>query len=419
MLLSSKNNTHFIINFRFLAIIAQLVIVFIASNLWHYQLNEFALYLVIALETIFTTLSFLYFRKYGEAGQFGLFVQILSDVVVLTLLLNFSGGATNAFVSLLLIPIAVSAVCLTISLQFLVLLSAIVGYSILLWLMPEHAMHHIDMKEHFIGMWLNFLVSALVVFFVVARMALSINKREKAIARAREEQLKQERLLTLGVASAQVTHQLATPIATVQLLIDELEEEQPNNVVIADVQQQLQRCSSNLSLFRQLARDVREQKSSVVSGEDFLADLQEHININFPNMKVNWINKECELTSLHLLKDPSLLPAVLNLVQNAIRASKNNGNQSIDIISQTNNNNWQLLIRDFGLGFSKQELSELGVKPVISEQGMGMAVFLSHASFERLNIKLSLSNYIVDSHVAGGQAILSIPIQTKPSKVEL
>ena len=120
-----------------------------------------------------------------------------------------------------------------------------------------------------------------------------------------------------------------------------------------------------------------------------------------------------------MLKDPSLLPAVLNLVQNAIRASKNNGNQSIDIISQTNNNNWQLLIRDFGLGFSKQELSELGVKPVISEQGMGMAVFLSHASFERLNIKLSLSNYIVDSHVAGGQAILSIPIQTKPSKVEL
>ena len=400
-------------------IIAQLIIVFIASNLWHYQLNEFALYLVIALETIFTTLSFLYFRKYGEAGQFGLFVQILSDVVVLTLLLNFSGGATNAFVSLLLIPIAVSAVCLTISLQFLILLSAIVGYSILLWLMPEHAMHQVDMKEHFIGMWLNFLVSALVVFFVVARMALSINKREKAIAKAREEQLKQERLLTLGVASAQVTHQLATPIATVQLLIDELEEEQPNNVVIADVQQQLQRCSSNLSLFRQLARDVREQRSSVVSCEGFLADLQEHININFPNMKVNWINKECELTSLHLLKDPSLLPAVLNLVQNAIRASKNNGNQSIDIISQTNNNNWQLLIRDFGLGFSKQELSELGVKPVISEQGMGMAVFLSHASFERLNIKLSLSNYIVDSHVAGGQAILSIPIQTKPSKVEL
>ena len=82
-------------------------------------------------------------------------------------------------------------------------LSAIASYSILLLSLPEHAMHQMDMNNHFIGMWANFLLSVIVVSFVVGAMARVITNRERSIALQREDQLKSEQLLALGVASAQ------------------------------------------------------------------------------------------------------------------------------------------------------------------------------------------------------------------------
>jgi two-component system sensor histidine kinase RegB len=98
----------------------------------------------------------------------------------------------------------------------------------------------------------------------------------------------------------------------------------------------------------------------------------------------------------------------LNLINNAIRASKANGSNKIMLSSVATDNDWQFIIRDFGTGFTLSKLAELGIKPVSSEQGLGMAVFLSHASLERLGGKLALTN-----HQEGGALVtLSLPICT-------
>ena len=104
-----------------------------------------------------------------------------------------------------------------------------------------------------------------------------------------------------------------------------------------------------------------------------------------------------------------LLPAILNLMNNAIRATKANNSLAIALTSQVVENSWQMIIRDFGLGFTLSKLAELGVKPVASEQGLGMAVFLSHVSLERLGGKLALTN-----HQEGGALVtLSLPLESK------
>jgi two-component system sensor histidine kinase RegB len=113
-----------------------------------------------------------------------------------------------------------------------------------------------------------------------------------------------------------------------------------------------------------------------------------------------------EHQKIAVLADASLLPALLNLINNAIRATKANNSQLIEISSESIDGFWQLTIRDFGKGFTLSKLKELGVKPVDSEEGLGMAVFLSHASLERLGGKLALTN-----HVAGGALVtLSLPL---------
>ncbi|MBA6264075.1 HAMP domain-containing sensor histidine kinase [Colwellia sp. Bg11-12] len=404
------NQVRTVLLLRSVAIIIQLILIFFVNVILAYQLPWLPLIIVIFSEILFTLASYLYYRSGKEADKFALLGQVCADILFLALILYYSGGATNAFVSLLLIPIAIAAVTLPPLMLGGVALLAIASYSVLLWLLPMSVMHG-NMESHFIGMWINFLFSSIVVATVVGRMARRISQKELAIAAFREEQLKQEKVMSLGVASAQITHQLATPIATVQLLVDELSDELPEHPVVADLQLQLLRCSESLAEFREMVFEIKEQKSKVVYCTDIIKQVAEHISLNYPEISANFLpnNNQSPLgKSAEILADASLLPAILNLVNNAVQATKMNNSDRIELSSACDQINWLLSIRDFGRGFTPSTLSELGVKPVNSKHGLGMAVFLSHASLERLGGRLTLTN-----HLDGGALVtLKLPLIT-------
>ena len=403
-----------IIALRSVAIAIQLLLILFVNLALAYQLPWMPLVSVISLEILFTLSSTLYYRRYPlnekKASQKAILVQICADIIFLSLLLFFSGGATNAFVSLLLIPIAIAAVTLTPLLLSVVASLAIASYSILLWSLPMSVMHG-NMQGHFIGMGINFLFSTMVVAIVVGKMARSINQQELAIAAYRENLLKQDQVTALGVASAQVTHQLATPIATVQLLADELSEDLPDNNIVIEMQSQLARCRNSLNDFRAMVFDIKEQVIKSINCLDLFDDITDSVRVNNPeiNLQLRKKNDQDSTKAVAINADAALLPAIINLINNAIRASKANNSNALSLTSQIIEDNWQLTIRDFGKGFTLKKLNDLGVKPVTSEQGFGMAVFLSHASLERLGGKLALTN-----HQDGGALVtLSLPIAVK------
>ena len=401
-----------IIALRSIAIAIQLLLILFVNLGLAYELPWMPLVTVISLEVLFTFSSYLYYSRQHlsekKANQKAILVQICADIIFLSLLLFFSGGATNAFVSLLLIPIAIAAVTLTPLLLTVVAFLAIASYSILLWSLPMSVMHG-NMQGHFIGMGINFLFSALVVAIVVGKMARSINQQELAIAAYRENLLKQEQVTSLGVASAQVTHQLATPIATVQLLADELSEDLPNNEIVLDMQTQLTRCRDSLSDFRAMVFDIKEQVIKATNCQKLFDEITDNVRVNNPEISLQLQKNSDEKTNgASINADAALLPAIINLINNAIRASKANNSKALSLTCQIIEDNWQFTIRDYGKGFTLKKLNELGVKPVNSEQGFGMAVFLSHASLERLGGKLALTN-----HQDGGALVtLSLPISS-------
>lgn len=104
----------------------------------------------------------------------------------LTILLSLSGGATNAFVSLLLLPIMIAAITLSARGLAYIAILAIAAYSLLLIRMPEHSMHQMNMNGHFIGMWVNFVISACVIALVIGAMNRALQQRERTIAKVRE-----------------------------------------------------------------------------------------------------------------------------------------------------------------------------------------------------------------------------------------
>jgi two-component system sensor histidine kinase RegB len=401
-----------IIALRSIAIAIQLLLILFVNLGLAYELPWMPLVSVISLEVLFTFTSYLYYSRIhlseNKASQKAILVQICADIIFLSLLLFFSGGATNAFVSLLLIPIAIAAVTLTPLLLTVVAFLAIASYSILLWSLPMSIMHG-NMQGHFIGMGINFLFSALVVAIVVGKMARSINQQELAIAAYRENLLKQEQVTSLGVASAQVTHQLATPIATVQLLADELLDDLPNNEIVLDMQNQLTRCRDSLSDFRAMVFDIKEQVIKATNCQALFDEITDNVRVNNPEISLQLQkNSDENSNGATINADAALLPAIINLINNAIRASKANNSKALSLTCQIIEDNWQFTIRDYGKGFTLKKLNELGVKPVNSEQGFGMAVFLSHASLERLGGKLALTN-----HQDGGALVtLSLPISS-------
>ena len=211
------------------AIAVQLIAVLSVYFLLEHQIALMPLLAVITLEAVFQLASIFAYRNVSQAKPAGMLMQLTADVLFLTILLSLSGGATNAFVSLLLLPIMIAAITLSARGLAYIAVLAIAAYSLLLIKMPEHSMHQMNMNGHFIGMWVNFVISACVIALVIGAMNRALQQRERTIAKVREKQLRNEQLVTLDGAAAQITHQLATPIANLQLLFEELLEEHPNN----------------------------------------------------------------------------------------------------------------------------------------------------------------------------------------------
>jgi two-component system sensor histidine kinase RegB len=103
-----------------------------------------------------------------------------------------------------------------------------------------------------------------------------------------------------------------------------------------------------------------------------------------------------------------LIPAILNVINNAIMASAKQQQKKIAIKGDIVGHQLHLVIRDFGKGFAAEHFGQLGLVPVPSTQGLGMAMFLTNASFERLGVTLALSNH----QQGGAQVSIALPLLT-------
>lgn len=390
-----------ILALRACSITVQLSLVLFVNLFLGYALPWVPILVIIVAEVAFNGVSFVFYNNKPIQRKRHIFLQLLADILFLGALLYFSGGATNAFISLLLVPIAIGAVSLPVTSVFILALLAIGIYSLLLWLMPMHVMHG-NMEGHFIAMWINFLFSTAVVSIVVAQMAKAISKKELTIAKYREEQLKQERILALGVASAQVTHDLATPIASIRLLVDEIKEDGVDDVAIADLDNQIDRCSEKLATFRATTEEIKQNKLVQKSSQSLFKQLKQYCQLYYPQIQFEFVESAQQST---VFADSSLIPAMLNTINNAVTASESMGSNKVKIASKSTDNSWVVSIIDEGKGFEKSQFVKLGNDVLESDGGLGIAMLLSNASLERHNGSLFIKNH----ETLGAEVVIELP----------
>ncbi|WP_225740809.1 MULTISPECIES: ATP-binding protein [Pseudoalteromonas] len=376
---------------RSVAIVIQILMLLFAALVFGKQFDFVAVVGVVAAESVFQLLSIYAYRHTKEAEPIGMTMQLLADILFLTILLDLTGGATNAFVSLLVLPTVIAAVTIP-TLNMLVVSASAIGAYVYLYIKMSHEhVHHMDMSTHLLGMLVNFTFTIIVVATVVSLLVKQNRKKERAIASLREQQLQQEQIIALGSAAAQATHQLATPIAHLALLHEELDELYPNEPCVADMSEPLFRCKEQLDVFREFTEYLKSASKITITIERFAEQLSELVSLQFPNQHFHF---ELENLEGELTDDPMLAPSILNLISNGVRANEQAGQVDIKIKLNSTDSEHRITILDSGLGIDEEKLKQLGQHVVNSESGLGMAVLLSHATIERLGGQLAIENCI-------------------------
>lgn len=307
-------------------------------------------------------------------------VHLFADAVLLIALVSLSGGATNPFIYYYLVLIAVSAATLPQMAAWIYCGSAVIAYSVLMYFdLAAHAHHGFnDFQLHLLGMWLNFVGSAVLMCLFISRFSAALQARETALAKTREEHLRNEHLVGIGTVAASTAHNLGTPLNSISILLSDFdykdEDEMRSNINIA--LSQIQRAKSTLKKLQQLA-DPTHLIDEHLSIKELNARIQEHYILANPRiMPAFKIDEDAALAKIST--DLLLEHAIINLIDNAIREAK----IGVNVHSKKHDDSINIIIEDDGNGFSSEQLKNWA-QPMKKSEGLGIGIFLANHSIEK------------------------------------
>ncbi len=371
------------------------------------------LFTVVGALAVLALFTWLRLHAGGPVTEPELFVQLVIDVAALSFLLYFTGGAANPFVSAYLLPLSVAAAVLTAPFAWTLTGLTVIAHTVLLVAyvplpgvedpMPlstlpageGHALHIAGAPNpfglHVLGMWLNFMISAVLITFFVQRFAHSLQSRERELAAAREEALRNERLVALGTLAAGTAHELGTPLATVAVVAKDLKDEFADDPELAP---QLELIRSQVAQCKAVLQRLVDSVAPMQAGTRRTVELEPYLETVAERWRLLWPATPLQLTlaapATHVVVDGTLEQALLALLNNAAKVSPG----GITLEARTHEGQAVLRILDDGPGLPREVIESAGRRFLRegSRDGMGVGLFLANATIERLGGRVSLHN---------------------------
>lgn len=352
-----------------------------------------------------------------------LLLQLLVDVSLLTTLFYFTGGYTNPFVWMYLLPLSIAAVALSWQATWMIALLSIVCYSgLMLWYQPlsvmgvgEHAMPGMTHPDagfnlHLLGMWVGFVISACVISFFVHRIGRHLRRYDQLLAESREKILQSERMLALGALAAGAAHELGTPLSTMAVLTKELSHDYAEDAGLAEslrlLRTQVDRCKAILSSMTTSAGATRSEGAMKQSLDAWLQGLVSRWSDTRPGVPVAMGNTAGNVDCM-VVADLALGQAITNLINNAADASP----AGISLRYGCESDMFSLEIMDQGQFVAAHALDQIGSPFFTTKKeqgGMGLGLFLAKSIVEQLGGALTFEH----TSGRGTKTRLQIPISS-------
>ncbi len=370
----------------------------LAQVTYHLALPLPPLLLTLGLLALLNLLTWLRLKLQFSVGNSELFLQLLLDIAGITSLFFFTGGATNPLVWFYLLPLIIAATVLPRGYTWFMAGLSVACYSALFFYnvpLPHAGMHHDGgFQMHVFGMWLGFVISAGFVAVIIVGLAHSLRERDRRLAEAREQALQNERLVALGTLAAGAAHELGTPLGTMAILAAELEQEYADpghddlHRKLGILRRQINRCKEALSVISVSAGAGRAESGHRMAVEKYLDAVLEEWRQHYPHARLA-VHISGQAPAAMIVAERTLTQALLNVLNNAADASPD----EVSLEADWSDTELELTISDRGPGLREDIHEQLGKQPVTTKpEGLGVGLFLAHATIRRLGGDLGVSN---------------------------
>ncbi len=399
-----------LINLRWIAISGQLI----AINTVYFYLNlEFPIkisYAIIAIG-LFTNIYLQFKIKTSELKDVYASLFLLYDLIQLSALLYLTGGISNPFSILLIIPAIVSSTFLSMGTTIIL---GIITFICLIFLTIFHyplpGIHEEGITFptlYLTGYLLAIIIGLIFLSYFGIKFAGENKRRSDAISKLQQVIAKEYELESLGGQAAAAAHSLGTPLATISVVASELKKEIGNNKEISKdidlIVSQTQRCGEILKKISK--KQIKEDSFfKNINLENLLEEIIE--NFKETSSKNIYLITSEDKNKKNFKRTPELVYGLRNFIGNAVKFSRS----SVEIKITSNDKIVKVSINDDGPGFPDDVIEILG-EPYIksksslvkSNSGTGLGTFLGKTLLERQMANLTFTK---DNNLGGASVVI-------------
>jgi len=384
---------------RWMTNIGQFASIFFVYFILNLKLPFFYCSIIILFGGL-TNIYLQFMVKENQLSNINSSVCLLYDLVQLALLLFLTGGVTNPFIILLIIPAIVSSTFLTIkSIINLSVVTIIILVILTIHFLPLPYIK--DSHFHVPNYYLFAIPTAIIIGLIFltyfgARFGVESRKRREALNRLELTLAKEHELESIGLQAAAAAHSLGTPLSTITLVVKELEKEIGDNPQyskdISLLLSQTKRCSD---ILKNLSQDQLKEDNflSNVKIADLLIEIVRSFN-EISEKKILLVKDQNELNP-QIERTLEITYGLRNFIGNAIKYS----NSFVEINLKSNETITEVVVSDDGPGFSEDIIKVLGEpyirsknKIINSKSGLGLGTFIGKTLLERMKANVEFKN---------------------------
>jgi len=388
-----------LVNLRWIAIVGQLITINFVYYYFKLDLPVVEAHIVILLG--FITNVILQFKiKINQLKDLYSTFFLVYDLLQLTFLLYLTGGISNPFSLLIIVPSIISSTFLSMGTTIILGTLTIISLFFLTEyheVLPGLDIYTFTFPEYYLeGILTSIVIGLVFLCYFGIRFSGETKKRSDALDKLQQVMAKEYQLDSLGGLAAAAAHSLGTPLATISVVAKELKKEIGNKSKYSKdldlLISQSKRCSD---ILKQISKKE-------ISDDNFInftkvEDLLEEIIISFEetsDKKITLLEND-DKNKINIKRSPEIVYGLRNFIGNAIKFA----DEKVYIKLISDEKTLVLIVNDDGPGFPEDIIKLIGEpylrsksKKITGRAGLGLGIFLGKTLLEKKKAQLTFFN---------------------------